>query len=96
KEERALTLVLGRENKIHWYSGVDIDHAQVTDFSPEGIRRVLVEKKATVKDLYVLIKPSDKSQYKNVIDILDEMIITEMKHYTIVDLDPLDLELIGN
>lgn len=94
--KRALTLVLGGQNKIYWYTGVAIDNAQVTDFSPGGIRKLLAEKKRTIERMYVLIKPSDKSQYKNVIDILDEMIIAHHTDFTIVDLDPLDQELIEN
>lgn len=94
--KRALTLVLGDQNKIYWYTGADISNAQVTDFSPNGIRKIIAEKKSTVERLFVLIKPSHKSQYKNVIDILDEMIIAEHKDFTMVDLDPLDEELLNN
>src|SRR5687767_1557896 len=69
--KRVLTLVLGEQNKIHWYIGSANGTAETTDFSGTGIRKVLNEKKSSIKDLYVLIKPSDQSQYKNVIDILD-------------------------
>lgn len=92
--KRALTLVLGANNKIHWYTGVDISAAKVSNFSPNGIRRLIAEKKRTIERLYVLIKPSDKSQYKNVIDILDEMIIAGHTDFTIAELDPLDKELV--
>lgn len=91
--QRALTIVLGANDKIHWYTGVDITSAKSSDFSTGGIRKIIAEKKKSVQDLFVLIKPSDKSQYKNVIDILDEMIIANHKDFSIVDLDPLDVEL---
>jgi biopolymer transport protein ExbD len=92
--ERALTLVLDANNKIHWYAGVDISSAKRSDFSPGGIRKIIAEKKKTVEKLFILLKPSDKSLYKNVIDILDEMIIADHKDFSIVDLDPLDKELL--
>jgi biopolymer transport protein ExbD len=91
---RALTLVLGDQNKIHWYTGTNIADAKVTDFSPQGVRKLIAEKKASMERLFVLIKPSNQSQYSNVIDILDEMLIAQQKDFTIVDLDPLDEELL--
>lgn len=95
-QERALTLVLADQNRIYWYAGVTISEAKITDFSAGGIRKLIAEKKVTVNNLYVLIKPSDKSQYKNVIDILDEMLSAGQKDFSIVDLDPLDKELIDH
>jgi biopolymer transport protein ExbD len=95
KAERVLTLVLDANNKIHWYPGVNIDLVKTTDFSKGGIRKVLLDKKSAIKNLYVVIKPSDKSQYKNMVDILDEMILTEISQYAIVDLEIADKDLIA-
>jgi biopolymer transport protein ExbD len=92
---RVLTLVLDQQNKVHWYVGTASEAAETTDFSNNGIRKVLLDKKRNIKDLYVLIKPSDRSQYKNVVDILDEMIITEMEHFAIVDMEGQDKLLIA-
>ncbi|HCN85142.1 MAG TPA: biopolymer transporter ExbD, partial [Sphingobacteriaceae bacterium] len=38
------------------------------------------------KGLLVLIKPSDKSTYRNLVDILDEMKISDVQTYAIVDI----------
>lgn len=95
RANRVITLVLGAENKIYWYTGTASEAAETTNFSVGGIRKILIDKKRMVKDLYVLIKPSDKSQYKNIVDILDEMIITEMEHYAIVDMESQDKLLIA-
>jgi hypothetical protein len=89
-----ITLVLGDQNKIHWYSGADVDQAQTTNFSGNGIRKVLFDKKSRIENLHVVIKPSEKSQYKNMVDILDEMIISQIEHYSIVDLEIPDKELL--
>jgi hypothetical protein len=45
--------------------------------------------------MYVLIKASDKSKYKNVIDILDEMEITEIPRYSMVNMEDVDKRLIA-
>ncbi|MEY4874955.1 MAG: hypothetical protein RL708_104 [Bacteroidota bacterium] len=44
----------------------------------------------------VLIKPDEKSNYKNVVDILDEMKICDIKVYAIVDISKPEKEMIQN
>lgn len=53
-------------------------------------------KAAEKKGLIVLIKPDSLSRYKNLVDILDEMLITNVARYAIVDLTPSEKELIKN
>ena len=40
------------------------------------------------KDLVIVIKPDEEATYKNTIDILDEMAISAIKRYAMVDLFP--------
>lgn len=99
KASKALTILIGAENKVYWYMGVpDVSNTDlaITDFSQDGIRKVLLQKNQTVKDLVVLIKPTDDAIYKNAVDILDEMNICNIKRYALVNVDPIDLELIAN
>ncbi|MES2558943.1 MAG: biopolymer transporter ExbD [Bacteroidota bacterium] len=44
--------------------------------------------------LIVVIKATDKSNYKNMIDILDEMLICNIGRYAIVDITPIELEML--
>jgi len=46
------------------------------------------------KDLVILIKPDDGATHKNTVDILDEMAINDVKRYVIVDLFPVEKEII--
>ncbi len=46
--------------------------------------------------LIVVIKADDKSTYKNLVDILDEMQICNIGRYAIVDITPLEIELLKN
>jgi biopolymer transport protein ExbD len=98
KASKALTLIIDGENKIYWYQGIPgKDNVPIlTNFSADGIRKILVEKNSTVQDMVVLIKPTDEANYKNVVDILDEMNISNIKRYALVDITPLDLELTKN
>ena len=98
KASKALTLIIGGENKIFWYQGLPGEEnlPVETNFSADGIRKVLVEKNNTIQEMVVLIKPTDEANYKNVVDILDEMNISNIKRYALVDIAPIDLELIKN
>ncbi len=97
KASKALTVILGKENKIFWYSGIPEAGVlpEVTDYSKDGIRRILLEKNKSVKDLVVLIKPTDDSNYRNMVDMLDEMNITGISRFALVDAMPADLDLIN-
>jgi len=46
------------------------------------------------RDLVVVIKPDDEATFKNTVDILDEMTINEVKRFAMVDIFPVELELI--
>jgi biopolymer transport protein ExbD len=87
KGERALSVVLGPHDKVHWYMGAE-GTPSVT--SMRNIRKVLLEKRTEIKNLYVLIKPSEKSRYQNMIDILDEMAITEIQQFSLVKVNDYD------
>ena len=53
-------------------------------------------KSAEKKGLIVLIKPDDLAKYKNLVDILDEMLVCNVGRYAIVDLSDNEKELIQN
>ena len=93
-EKRVLTLVLGHDDKIYWYLGITDPKVEVTNFSNEGVRKVLLRENSQIKEMVVLIKPSDESKYKNVVDILDEMNISNIARYALVEITDVDKELI--
>jgi biopolymer transport protein ExbD len=97
--KRALTVVLGKEDKVYFYQGVENPEVKITDYSDGGLRKVLLDKKreirqTTGKDMFVVIKATDKSNYKNVVDVLDEMAITSAPTYALADITPADLDLL--
>ncbi|HYI78466.1 MAG TPA: biopolymer transporter ExbD [Chryseolinea sp.] len=93
-EKRVLTLVLGAENKVYWYLGITDPKVEISNFSNDGIRKVLLQQNSQIKEMVVLIKPSDESKYKNVVDILDEMNISNIARFALVDITSVDKELI--
>ena len=93
-EKRVLTLVLGPENKVYWYLGITDPKVELSNFSNDGIRKVLLQQNSQIKEMVVLIKPSDESKYKNVVDILDEMNISNIARFALVEITSVDKELI--
>lgn len=94
-EKRVLTVVLGPQDKVYWYVGQTDPKAEETDFSAGGIRQVLLDENRNIKDMMVLIKPMESSRYKNIVDILDEMNITQIQRYALVDITPEDLAIVN-
>lgn len=110
KESRTVTVVLGENDRIYFYQGVTDEEPEVgvTNYAADGIRAVLLEKKQSigqvpnaetgkmVDGIIVIIKAQETARYKNMVDILDEMSITDIGTYAVVDITPGDLELIAD
>jgi len=88
--------VLGENDKVYWYMGTTDPEVTRTDFSDKGIRKVLFAKKAELPKLVVLIKAMDTAKYKNMVDIMDEINITNTSRFALVDITPVDKELIND
>lgn len=137
KVNNALTFIMTKDDGIYYYAGEFYPPANEkgippttlikTDFSSEGLHKVLldknkdvideikkleeqlikkeiadttykrlaVKKKGDAKSLTVLIKADDKAIYKNIIDVIDELNITNVGKYAVVDMMPKELELLN-
>ncbi|TKC05158.1 ExbD/TolR family protein [Pedobacter frigoris] len=90
---RTVTLLLGKNNQIVWYRGeVEKANPAKTDF--RMISTVLKRNQKEIaamhsndpkKYMIVIIKPTDRSVYKNFVDALDEMRIANILSYVIDD-----------
>lgn len=114
KESKVLTLMLGDNDKVYWYEGITNPTLDSTDYSAEGLRKVILDKmdkvnqqfgmdeyedvktKETKKGSYltVLIKPTKEARYKNLVDALDEMAITKVRYYVILDISKAEEDFI--
>jgi biopolymer transport protein ExbD len=90
---RSMTILLGSHNKIEWYVGEPGKSAPTVDnYGKDGLRKALIENGKKIAETHagpdnfmiVLIKPSDKSTYENLVTALDEMNITAVQSYAIV------------
>ncbi len=94
KESGAFTIMLGKEDQVYYYEGLDPTKLQAIGF--KGIRDAILNKKKSTnpEDLVVIIKPTEDATYKNTVDILDEMTIAEIKRYALVDISSDEYQLI--
>lgn len=104
-DNRTMTILLGSANRLEWYMGsveTPLTPPTVDNFGKNGIRKAILDQIKKVqsitndpkKGLIVLIKPSDKSSYRNLVDILDEMKISNVQVYAIVDITTPEIGLL--
>ncbi|NWF88590.1 MAG: biopolymer transporter ExbD [Ignavibacteriaceae bacterium] len=99
KASKAFNVLIGGDNKVYWYRGLPtepIEELTLTNYTADGLRKVLLERNASIPDMVVLIKPTNDASYKNVVDVLDEMNISNIKRYALVDISPQEIDLIKN
>lgn len=94
KASKAMTIILGKDNKVHYYFGIQDPEVLTTGYDDQGIRKILIEKNREIRDMVCVIKPTDECNYKNFVDILDEMNIVGIKRFAVVDMTDLDRDLI--
>jgi len=97
--DRTIKILLDENNKIITYYGYSfnpIENPKKIGYGKNGIRRELIQKNKSFKEyatalgrpnrgVIVIIKPSKKCNFKNLVDILDEMAIAGIDTYAIVN-----------
>jgi biopolymer transport protein ExbD len=97
---RSFTVCLGKNSQVMWYLGElknPIIAPTITGFNKDGIRKALLETSKMVHDktgksMIVVVKPSDHAVYKDLVNVLDELNITNMQTYAIVNIDGHDTD----
>jgi biopolymer transport protein ExbD len=94
KESAVLTLMLGKQDQIYYYEGMNPQKLQGSNF--KAIRDIIIDKKRRTdpKDFVVVLKPSQDATYKNTVNILDEMKIDDVSRFAMVDITPLEYDLV--
>ncbi len=101
KASGSMTLLLGQKDQIYYYYG-ELDPLKVSEqFKASNyteIRKLIADKKnaTNIDDLMYIIKADKNSTFKNAVDIIDEMSISDVPagHYAEVDITPEEQKLI--
>lgn len=90
-KNKLITLMPVSNNKVKYYFEELSSKIFETNFSEQGLRKVLQTTQREVQSIYnnknemvVLIKPTDSSTYQNLVDILDEMAINQITRYMLL------------
>lgn len=109
KESQALTILMGKDNNLYYYYGIGTEAAKdpankiiKSSYTlKNGIGDVISDKWKSViagsagKDsMVVIIKPTKDASYENVVSILDDMNIYEVKKYALVPASVNDKKMI--
>jgi biopolymer transport protein ExbD len=84
-----LTFILNGHDSISYYDGFNTN---VTHSTFTSMRKVIQQKQINLihnhldkNKLTIIIKPTAESTYKNLIDAIDEILITDCKHYFVAE-----------
>jgi len=97
KESGALTLLLGKNNNVYFYEGqLDPSASNFKSTTMKKVRDEIIRKKRSTPpdDLVIVLKPSSESTYRDVVDILDEMTINDIMRYALVEISPVEEQLV--
>jgi biopolymer transport protein ExbD len=96
-QDKTLNVVL-ENDAVYYYKGTSVENAH--QCSMKEVRDVIMKEKEYVarkygdgKQLLVLIKPTDNASYQNFVDMLDEILINDIKRYMVVDTSAEDVAL---
>jgi len=103
-ESKTLNLVLADNNEVHYYLGNDSLHYQTCNYGTENnLRKVIIQHQLLVEKKFgnkletvVLIKPTQLSNYKNIVATLDEMLICKVSRYMLVNTSNFEESLMKN
>lgn len=105
KESQVLTIIMDKDDVIWYYEGIPSEltpeSLQKTHYGPDGIRQVILDKQKKVLATFrepdktiCLLKTTDDAVYKNIVDILDEMDITQTKIFAIQNLTEAEIAVV--
>jgi biopolymer transport protein ExbD len=102
KESGAMTILIGDHHALFYYFG-QLDpskvNAKIKATSFKAIRELIAEKKGATPmgDLMYIIKGDKKARYKDIVDLLDEMLICDIPegHYAEAELNGTELKVMN-
>jgi hypothetical protein len=79
---------------LYYYTSIKNPELGETNYSAKGARALFNEGNTRVPGKFtIVVKPMPQSNYKNLVDIVDELNLTDSR-FAIVDITPQDLQLV--
>ncbi|ANF51109.1 biopolymer transporter ExbD [Chryseobacterium glaciei] len=90
-----VTFILGKDDRVFYHQqdkeDLNAKNLKETDFSGVKISKIISEayQNAPVKENFtIIIEPTDDANYKNFVDVLDNIAISKKERYGITDIKP--------
>lgn len=90
-----VTFILGKDNRVFYHQQAKEDsnknNLKETDFNGLNITKIISEayNKAPKKENFtIIIEPTDDANYKNFVDVLDNIAISKKERYGVTDIKP--------
>ncbi|SDJ51919.1 biopolymer transporter ExbD [Chryseobacterium jejuense] len=94
-DKNQVTFILGKDNRVFYHQSnatdLNISNLKETDFSGIKVSKIISEayKNAPKPENFtVIIKPTDEANYKNFVDMLDNLAIAKKERYGVTDIKP--------
>ncbi len=94
KESKTLSLLL-LEDKLIWYNGITDPEVNEMEYQSEKIDALIKTQIIQISGLVVLIKPHEKSNYGQLVQLIDLLNQNKSKRYAITECSNFDLKLIN-
>lgn len=98
KDDNTLTLYVWEKDKVYWNYDSKSKAATATDYTEQGVKEILKQRKEAVKTgLVVFIKMHPNAKFNNLIDVLDEYTNAEIDgEYFLSDAGEKEFEMVKN
>lgn len=102
-EKNQITFIIGENNRIfyHQSNAEDLTEAGLkeTDYNGVNVSKIISNayEKAPKKEIFtIIVKPTDESNYKNFVDMMDNISISKKERYGISDIKPWEKKVYEN
>ena len=99
KEKGAITFILDAGESFYYYEGLmNTTLFNLKKGTGSKLREEIINKKSSTNpaDLFVIMKATNTANYNSVVNLLDEMVINDIKRYALVDITPVEELAIKN
>lgn len=98
-----ITFIIGENNRIFYHQSNEKDLTEAglkeTDYNSLNVSKIISEayQKAPKKDIFtIIVKPTDDANYKNFVDMMDNISISKKERYGISDIKPWEKKVYEN
>lgn len=94
KESRAISLLPLSDGRLYIYKGLSVESVQEISYKKEGLRATLREILPSIDKPIIIIKPHPECNFRNLVDVLDEMNVLKVERYAIDEFSEKDRNIL--